>query len=236
MWGKIRDGEDLAIIREKQRNRARMTDLCSRYLEEHAREHKKASSAHLDERNIENHIRPLLGDLYVDEVTRADVDRFKRAIREGKTRRKGESGGRAFVAASSSVAARWLRTDACHCSLRCSTLPRSGAGGRRAPNPVRHIEKYREERRERFLSADEFARLSDALAKAEEGGQVSPFAIAAIRVLIFTGARLGEVLTLKWEHVDLEQGVLKLPDSKTGPKDDLAQPAGHPTTRGTPPV
>ncbi len=58
MWGKIRSGEDLTALREARRSRARMSDLCSRYLHEHAREHKKTSSAHLDERNIENHIRP----------------------------------------------------------------------------------------------------------------------------------------------------------------------------------
>jgi len=85
-------------------------------------------------------------------------------------------------------------------------------------NPVRHIEKYKEVRREHYLSADEFARLGDALAESAEEGSESLFALAAIRLLIFTGARLGEILTLRWEYVDLEQRVLKLPDSKTGRK------------------
>ena len=49
-------------------------------------------------------------------------------------------------------------------------------------------------------------------------GNEGLFALAAIRLLIFTGARLGEILTLRWEYVDLEQRVLKLPDSKTGRK------------------
>src|SRR5205085_210116 len=62
LWGEIRGGTDLAAVREARRHRPTMTHLCARYLEEHAREHKKASSAHLDERNIENHIRPLLGE------------------------------------------------------------------------------------------------------------------------------------------------------------------------------
>ena len=74
------------------------------------------------------------------------------------------------------------------------------------------------ERRERYLSTDEFARLGDALATSAEEGSESCFALAAIRLLIFTGARLGEVLTFRWDYVDLEQRVLKLPDSKTGRK------------------
>ncbi len=68
-------------------------------------------------------------------------------------------------------------------------------------NPVRHIERYREEKRERFLSSDELARLGEALAAAERGGSVSIFVIAAIRLLVLTGARRSEVLTLKWDYV-----------------------------------
>lgn len=47
---------------------------------------------------------------------------------------------------------------------------------------------------------------------------IDPFASAAIRLLILTGARLREILKLKWQHVDLERGLLLLPDSKTGAK------------------
>ncbi len=218
LWGKIRAGEDLAAMREARRTRPTMADLCSRYIEDHAREHKKASSAHLDERNIENHIRPLLGELYVDEVSRADIDRFKRAIRDGRTRRTGESRRTSFrggkvVTGGGVVANRCL-------SLLSKMFNLAEVWGWRpeGSNPVRHIEKYKEEKRERYLSADEFARLGEALASASEEGRESPFAIAAIRLLIFTGARLGEIRTLRWEHVDLENGVLKLPDSKTGRK------------------
>jgi integrase len=50
-----------------------------------------------------------------------------------------------------------------------------------------------------------------------EGVEV-PSAIAAVRLLILTGCRLGEIMTLKWEHVDPDAGALRLPDSKTGAK------------------
>jgi integrase len=62
------------------------------------------------------------------------------------------------------------------------------------------------------------ARLGEVLTTAERNRSVSPFAVAAIRLLVFTGARRNEILTLKWEHVDLERACLRLPDSKTGQK------------------
>ena len=73
-------------------------------------------------------------------------------------------------------------------------------------------------RRERFLSEAELARLGDALRVAERDKGATPWAIAAIRLLTFTGARLSEILTLKWEYVNAEHGILLLPDSKTGQK------------------
>jgi integrase len=85
-------------------------------------------------------------------------------------------------------------------------------------NPCRHVEKHRESRRERFLSEAELGRLGDALRKAKRDDRATPWAIAALRLLIFTGARLSEILTLKWGHVDAEHGLLTLPDSKTGKK------------------
>jgi integrase len=85
-------------------------------------------------------------------------------------------------------------------------------------NPCRHIEKYRERRRERFLNAEELARLGAALSEAESADTASPFVVAAIRLLALTGARLSEILTLQWQHVDLERSCLRLPDSKTGQK------------------
>jgi integrase len=85
-------------------------------------------------------------------------------------------------------------------------------------NPCRHVDKYPEHRSERFLSDMEIARLAEALAESEQSSTESSSVIAAIRLLLFTGARLSEILTLRWEHVDFESQCLRLPDSKTGAK------------------
>ena len=108
-------------------------------------------------------------------------------------------------------------------------------------NPIRKIDKFKEHRRERFLTGAELERLGAAIREAETKGipwvideakptarhlpksknryhQIGPFAGAALRLLLFTGCRLREILHLRWEHVDLERGLLFLPDSKSGRK------------------
>jgi integrase len=82
-------------------------------------------------------------------------------------------------------------------------------------NPFVGIERYRELRRERLLSADELGRIGDALAQAETD---HPWPVASIRLLALTGMRLNEVLTARWDYLDMERGMLHLPDSKTGRK------------------
>jgi integrase len=108
-------------------------------------------------------------------------------------------------------------------------------------NPASRIERYREQGHERFLTNEELARLGDVLREGETIGlpygvdeskptakhapkvgnrrvKLDPYAVAAVRLLILTGARFREILDAKWEHVDFERGILFLPDSKTGRK------------------
>ena len=102
----------------------------------------------------------------------------------------------------------------------------------RHSNPCKEITLYREQKRQDFMSAEILSVLGDALARMEaiwherqasrtrgNGEQVdtiTPQAAAAIRLLMFTGARLGEILSLKWDYIDFDQGIARLPDSKTG--------------------
>jgi integrase len=106
-------------------------------------------------------------------------------------------------------------------------------------NPARLIQKFKEEGRERFLSGEELGRLGETLRKAETEGLpwpeyesrskhqrkarnqrtvLSEHSAAAIRLLLFTGCRLREILHLRWDEVDFENGLLRLSDSKSGRK------------------
>jgi integrase len=108
-------------------------------------------------------------------------------------------------------------------------------------NPCRKVKKFPEQRRERFLTIEELSRLGAAIVEGETVGipwepdprkkvkhapkeenrgraHLNPHTAAALRLLLFTGARLREILHLQWDHVDFGRGVLLLPDSKTGQK------------------
>ncbi|HRD74695.1 MAG TPA: tyrosine-type recombinase/integrase [Hyphomicrobiaceae bacterium] len=126
------------------------------------------------------------------------------------------------------------RADVSTASLAWSDTPRSAnfaltvlsklmtwskdEGLREGDNPVTRVKRYKEVRRERYLSLDEVSRIGAALADCERDGSINPHGTAAIRLLILTGARLSEILTLQWSFINLDRGLLFLPDSKTGQK------------------
>ena len=94
-------------------------------------------------------------------------------------------------------------------------------------NPCRFIKKYPTRSRERFLSEQEFERLGTVLRDLETAGRISKSAAAALRLLMLTGCRRNEILTLRWEHVDLEHDELRLSDSKTGARAVPLSPAAR---------
>lgn len=88
----------------------------------------------------------------------------------------------------------------------------------RGTNPAMKVEKFREEKRTRFMDEETLGKIGSSLAAMESSKLIDVYAAAAIRMLLFTGARLNEILTLQWADVDLESGVAHLKDSKTGAK------------------
>jgi len=83
-------------------------------------------------------------------------------------------------------------------------------------NPCPDIKRYKTSQKERFLTRAELKRLGDLLNDWEASQKINTYAAFAIRLLIVTGARLTEILTLRWSYVLWEQKCLQLPDSKTG--------------------
>lgn len=211
--GQIADGKDPAQIRENRKNRPTIAEMCERFLTDYAEEHKKPSSIRMDRKNINNHIIPLLGNRFVTDISLDDIDSFKRAVKDGKTAKPlppDRCGGSAIMGGPG-AANRCL-------SLLSKAFNLSIRWGWRETNPVQHIQKYKETKIERFLSETEFAALASAIKSEEDKETSNPYAIAAIRLLIFTGARRSEILTMRWNTVDFDRKVLKLDDSKTGSK------------------
>jgi integrase len=189
-------GADPVTEREKERRAASVAELAELYMERHLIPKGKPRSVIEFRGLLDRHILPALGRLKVSDVTRADVEALHRQLR-GKA-----------VTANRAVAV----VSAMMIFAERSEMRPAGS------NPVRYVQKYREQRRERFLSGDEMARLGDALAEAERDGSQLPGTILAVRLLALSGMRRTEVLTLKWEYVDFERACIHLPDSKTGRK------------------
>ncbi|MDA9976071.1 site-specific integrase [Alphaproteobacteria bacterium] len=239
LLGMVAEGDDPSLTRDSNKARPTVSDLCDRYLDEYAAHHKKASSAKTDRSNIDNHVRPLLGKLFVAEVTVADIEAFKLAVRTGKTARgsKKDQRGGSTVTGGTGVANRCLALVSKMFNLaeRWSLRPSNA-------NPVKYVERYPENAFERFLSNDELVRLAETLEAAKRDGTEGPFVIAAIRLLTFTGCRVSEILSLQWAQVDFDRAMLHLADSKTGQKPVFLSPpalevlAGLPRVEGNPHV
>lgn len=204
-------GGDISLERQQGRASPDVRDLAERYMVEYAVPHKKPSSTKSDRANIENHVLPLIGGRKVGEVTRADIEAMKVAIAQGKTARHlpAKPRGRRIVKGGQGTANRVL-------ALVSKMFSCAEEWGLREGNPAKGIRKYREFRKDRFLDADEIARLLSALTMADLQGIELPVVTSAIRLLLFTGLRAGEVLGLRWRDVDLPNQCVRLTDSKTG--------------------
>jgi integrase len=200
----VAKGADPAQTRDQGRLAPTVRELAERYLAQHASTKKKPKSAFQDTRLLERFILPAFGKQKVKNVNRVDVTKLHHSLRKTPYQANRVM---ALLSKMFNLAERWgLRPD--------------------GTNPCRHVEKYKEAKRERFLSPEELARLGSALAELEQEVLELPSTITAVRLLILTGCRREEVLGLKWEHVDLATASLRLPDSKTGAKTVyLNQPA-----------
>lgn len=193
---KIRSDVDPQHEKRLRREAVTVHELAQRFDEEHISVRLKASTAKEYRRNLKLFILPAIGHLRVIDVTRANIAKYHHDWRHRpyQANRNIEIISKMF-----NLAELWgLRPD--------------------GSNPRKHIKKYPERKRERYFSAGELQSLGRVLEEMEEERIELPSAIAAIRLLLFTGCRLGEILKLCWEHVDLPNCALRLPDSKTGAK------------------
>jgi site-specific recombinase XerD len=165
------------------------------------------------------------------DLTRADIERFRNAVAEGKTAAVIKTGrhGLARVSGGKGTATRTL-------GLLGAIFAYAVRHGMRPDNPCALVEKYADNPRDRRLTNDEYAALGAALREAEvlirraeadgksaagygdrrQSATIWPPAIAAARFIAFTGWRLGEVVGLRWPEIDLARCTATLADSKTG--------------------
>jgi integrase len=202
MLAEVDSGGDPTRVREVRRGMPTVAQLAQRWLAEHVALKRKAVTLVEYRRILAKHIIPTLGALPVDRVDRADATQLHASLAEHRY-----AANRAVAVLSA------LMTYAERVGLRAQ-----------ASNPCRGLERFAEAKRKRFLSIVELTRLWQYLAgiEATEG----PYIVAAIRLLLLTGMRKSEVLSLQHSDVDLDAGLVRLRDAKTGPRVVvLSQPA-----------
>lgn len=166
--------------------------LCERFFEAHVVERCKPSTQREYRRSIDLFIKPAIGTFKVVDVERKDIAELHHKFRDRPYQANRTLGVLSKMFNLSEV---WgLRVD--------------------GSNPCRHVPKYREVKRERYLSQAELRRLGHILSTCATDGSETPHVIGAFRLLILTGCRLGEIQTLKWDYIS--PNGMELPDSKTG--------------------
>jgi integrase len=216
--GAVAHGHDPANQKTAERGSPAVAELADRFMADHVQAKRKAGTAEFYRDILDRIVKPALGTTKSDKLTRLQVGRLHSSLSATPFQ-----ANRVLAVVGSMYAF----------AGRAGIVPEG-------TNPARGIDKFKEGRRERFLTGEELERLGGAIREAETTGipwtvddtmptakhvpkakrstKIASSAAAALRLLLFTGCRLREILHLRWEHVDFERGCLFLPDSKSGRK------------------
>jgi len=192
LLGEVAKGGDPSEERQSRLKAPTVAALCDRFLCEYVAEHCKPVTARDYKSIVRRCIKPHLGPRKVADITRADIVNFHHTLRETPYQ---ANRSLSVLSKMFNLAEDWgLRSD--------------------GTNPARRIKKFREEEKKRYLRDNELIRLGEVLSESLEGGTESVYTVSAIQLLVLTGCRLSEILTLRWDYVTPHH--LELPDSKTG--------------------
>ena len=211
----VREGVDPQAVKVADRHALTVNAMIDHYMTDGPamKPNKKASSWDTNRTLFECHVRPLLGRRLAKDLTRLDIAKFQLDVSQGKTARNVKPGHRkrSRVTGGKLVAALAVVTlGAAYEFAILTDLMKT--------NPTKGVERFQTIRRERYLSDREIAAISEALAQFEQDEPAHAVMADAVRLLILTGCRKSEILSLRWDYVDWEVGCLRLPESKTGAK------------------
>jgi integrase len=217
--GSVAHGHDPAGQKTTERGIPTVAELADRFMAEHVEPKRKPGTAAFYRDILNRTVKPALGTTKADKLTRQQIAKLHSTL-----------GSTPFQAnrVLAVIGSMYSFADRAGIVLE-------------GTNPARGIDKFAESQRERFLTSEELGRLGSTIREAETIGipwtvdkfkptakhlpkpakrftKIDPLAAAALRLLLFTGCRLREILNLKWENVDMERGLLFLSDSKSGRK------------------
>jgi len=192
--GSVAGGSDPVGEKQAKRSEDTVKSFAAEYLA-HAKAYKKPASLRADTYHLDEVIVKKLGSRKLSEVTPEDVANLHKSLDDHPTQANRVL---ATFRHMYTVAGKWGRVP-------------------HGCNPCVGIEQYKETRRTRYLTAEELTRLGKRLDALEEK---HPYPVRAVRLLLLTGCRVNEILSLAWSDVDLgDTPVLHLRDAKAGPRD-----------------
>jgi integrase len=184
-------GREREQAEEERKRRKTVVQLADRFEAEHLPSLRPATKKFY-RLALKNHIRPALGRHLVEDVTTEDVRALHASLSDlGQKHQANQVATLAGVLFK--YAEKW--------------------GWRTGGNPARDVEKHTLEGRERYLTPAELRRLQAALPQVEDRQ-----AAAIFRVLLYTGARIGETVRMRWEQIDFERGMWTKPAATTKQK------------------
>lgn len=170
------------------------SDFFEKFTKNHRLIHHKATTIKVGEYMIKSYILPFFGHKNLEQISAIDIMEFKELLKKVPG-----SYNKCFVLL--------------HKAFELAEL---WGFCKKNSNPCHGIQKYPERKKERFLNNEELERLEEVLEEEEALQLKSLYVLRAIRMLIYTGCRMNEILTLKWKDVYLEERYIHLTDSKTG--------------------
>ena len=188
-----------------------MSELCDWCMAE-GTAHKKASTLYVDKGRVERHIKLLLGNIPVKEITRGMVEKYMYDVIKGdKIRQRAKSAnprGVTNVKGGKYAAGRSV-------SLLGAIFEFARSHNLIETNPAHGIKKPADNKKDVFLTLHEMGILGEIL-RLPAWVATQKTAINAIKLLLLTGCRKDEILSLRWEYVDFAAQCFRFPDTKTG--------------------
>ena len=176
-------------------------ELCVEYIDSHAVLNKKKSSLVRDQNLIKGVVIPVFGKFRVVDLKRSHLRKYHNSKKESTPIMANRF--LALLSKMMNLAEEW------------EYRPLNS-------NPCKHIKRHPETKRTEYLSLNQLKKISQAMHQLKD--IESPYVLGAIQMLIFTGCRTGEILSLKWEYIDFKNSCMNLPDTKTGERNMLLNP------------
>jgi integrase len=178
----------------QQKDSITLKEFSNQYIEQYAVNRKKKSSVREDRRLIRTRLIPNFGNIGVNELTKAHVIKYYHSISHTPI-----------------IANRFLALLSCMMNLaeKWGIRPMN-------TNPCKYVDRYPENKRDKYLTMEKLEKVGQAMRSLKD--IESHYALFAIKLLMVTGCRSGEIINMQWEYIDFENNTINLPDSKTGPR------------------